>query len=80
MTVHLILGWRCQTPKCGMFHFAKYLGEKGKVEGTQTPLNVQGDLLMIGCPRCRIRHGYDPKQLTCMEVEGPRPEGLRDLL
>ncbi|HYM78688.1 MAG TPA: hypothetical protein VE377_22145 [Candidatus Dormibacteraeota bacterium] len=80
-TVHMILGWRCKTKDCGMFHFAKYLGEKEKVmSGTRIPLTPKGDLVVIPCPQCHQRHAYDPKEVRYMEVAGPRPEGLRDLL
>lgn len=81
MTVHMILGWRCQTEGCGTFHFAKYIGEKDKVmQGTRMTLTPQGQFLLLTCPKCKQRHSYDPKQLRYMEVDGPRPEGLQDLL
>jgi hypothetical protein len=80
-TVHVIIGWRCKTEDCGMFHFAKYIGEKGKIpDGTAVPLNAAGRTYFVSCPKCHQRHGYDPKEIRYMEVVGPRPAGLQDLM
>jgi len=61
-----------------MFHFAKYLGEQGKV--TAGSFQPKADLLLILCPQCHQRHGYHPQDLRQQEVVGPPPAGLKDLL
>lgn len=80
--VHLILGWQCNTKGCDTFHFAKYLGEKDKLppEGKVMPLNAQGRRFHIPCPRCNQTYFYHPKDLRSVEVTGPRPAELQDLL
>lgn len=80
-SVHVILGWRCQTKDCGQFHFAKYLGEKSAVtEGFRATLKAGGRIFHIHCPKCRQTHSYDPKDLHSTEVSGAPPAGLRDLM
>jgi hypothetical protein len=80
--IHMILGWRCDTQDCGMFHFAKYLGEKDKLppDGVMMKLRAAGRTFLILCPRCQKRHEYHPKDLRYMEVTGPRPAELQDLM
>jgi hypothetical protein len=80
-TIHVILGWRCQTKDCGQFHFAKYLGEKSKIaEGSRMPLKAKGRIFSIYCPKCQQSHDYDPKNLRYMELPKAPTAGVQDKL